>query len=53
VRALLRCSFPPFWDPDGISVSLDLFAELVAAVPCTEMRFLPDTAVVELLRRPA
>ena len=53
VRALLRCSFPPFWDPDGISVSLDLFAELVAAVPCTEMRFLPDAAVVELLRRPA
>jgi hypothetical protein len=53
VRELLRCSFPPFWDPDGIGVALELLAELVAAVPCTEMHFVPEPAVVELLRRPA
>jgi hypothetical protein len=53
VRELLRCSFPPFWDPDGIGVALDLLADLVAAVPCAEMHFVPEPAVVDLLRRPA
>jgi hypothetical protein len=53
VRELLRCSFPPFWDPDGIGAGLDLFADLVAAVPSAEMHFVPDPAVVDLLRRPA
>jgi hypothetical protein len=53
VRELLRCSFPPFWDPDGIGTALELLAELVGAVPCAEMQFVPEPAVVELLRRRA
>jgi hypothetical protein len=46
---LTRC-FPPFWDADGMSFTLDFVAQLVEAVPCYELGFLPDRSAVDYVR---
>ncbi len=47
---LLARSFPPLWDAEGMQFTLDLLAQLTAAVPCYELGFLPDEQAVEYVR---
>ncbi len=49
VRELLKCSFPPLWDPAGMSATLKLFDDLTSAVPCFELWFRPEPSVCELV----
>ena len=49
VQQFLACSFPPFWDADGMGAALDLFCELASTVPCYRLGFLPDSRVMEVI----
>ncbi len=51
VQQLLQCSFPPFWDSEGIEFALELFSELSAAVPCYQLDFKPDRNVLKYLSK--
>ena len=54
VRELLKCSFAPFWDAGGMGAVLELFDALSRALPCEELTFKPDRAVIDfVLERPA
>ena len=46
---LISCSFLPFYDPEALSFTLVFFEEVVRAVPCYELRSLPDKRVVEFI----
>ena len=46
---LFSCSFPPFHSLEALDFSLSFLGEVVTAVPCFELRFLPDESVVELV----
>ena len=50
VQNLLTCSFPPYWDSEGMEFTMDFFSDLTAAVPCYEMFFKPDLGVVEYIK---
>jgi len=47
---LLTCSFPPYWDAEGMAFTLEFIGELTARVSCQELSFKPDRAVVEMLK---
>ncbi len=51
VGHLFTCSFPPFHDPKALDFTLGFFEEVVKAVPCFELQFLPDERVIELISR--
>lgn len=51
VSRLLTCSFPPHWDSDGMTSTLELFADLTSNVPCQELAFTPDRGVLDLVKR--
>ena len=46
---LITCSFIPFYSEPGLAFTLRFFEELVKAIPCGEMRFVPDRSVVEFI----
>jgi energy-coupling factor transporter ATP-binding protein EcfA2 len=48
VSKLLTCSFPPFWDPQGMAFTLEVFTDLSAQVPCQELAFKPETRALDL-----
>jgi hypothetical protein len=48
---LITCSFIPFYSQPGVAFTLGFFEEVVKAVPCCELRFLPDNRVVELINK--
>jgi hypothetical protein len=50
VQNLLTCSFPPYWDSDGMEFTLDLFSDLTATVPCYELFVKPDMGVVDYIK---
>ena len=50
VSRLLTCTFPSYWDPDGMSLTLDMLSDLVSAVPCHDLTFTPDRRVLYLVR---
>lgn len=50
VQNLLTCSFPPYWDTEGMEFTIDLFSDLTAAVPCYELCFKPDMGVVDYVK---
>lgn len=47
---LLTRLFPPLWDPEGMAFTLDFLARLTAAVPCSDLAFVPDKSVVDFVR---
>lgn len=47
---LLARAFPPFWDAEGMDYSLRFLNELVDAIPCRELSFLPDKEVINFVR---
>jgi hypothetical protein len=46
---LARC-FPPLWDTEGMSFTLEFCAKLVETVPCYQLNFVPDNNVVDFVR---
>jgi hypothetical protein len=47
---LLVCSFPTFWDAEGMAFTLKFLDELSQTVPCYELGFVPDESVVDFVR---
>lgn len=48
---LFACSFPPFYSRDGLDFTLSFFEEVTNAVPCWELRFIPDHTVVSWIQQ--
>jgi hypothetical protein len=48
---LFACSFPPFYSPQGIEFTLSFLEEIVQAVSCYELGFLPDQRVVDFIQK--
>ncbi len=46
VTRFLQCSFPPFWEVDGMGFAMDLFNDLAAVVPAGELSFVPDESAI-------
>ncbi|HAM50458.1 MAG TPA: hypothetical protein DCP92_07075 [Nitrospiraceae bacterium] len=46
---LSRC-FPPLWDTEGMSFTLDFCTQLVDEVPCYKLGFIPDRNVMDFVR---
>ena len=51
VQNLLTCSFPPYWDTEGMEFTMDFFNDLTATVPCYELFFKPDLNIVDFVSR--
>ncbi len=51
VRNLLTCCFPPFWDAKGMAFTLDIFSQMVNAISCHELRFVPDGRMIEMINQ--
>ena len=50
VLQFLKASFPPFWDKKGMQFAMEFLIDLVAAVPCRELSFVPDSKVVDFVK---
>lgn len=48
---LFACSFPTFYNPDGLDFTLAFFEDVTKVIPCYELSFLPDEGVVDFIRR--
>ena len=46
---LITSSFIPFYSQPGLTFTLSFFEEVVKAVPCQELRFVPDNRLVEFI----
>jgi len=51
VSKFLTCSFPPYWDPQGMEFSMELFSDLAAQVPCEELTFKPERNVLDFIEK--
>ena len=49
ISRFFSCCFPLFYSRNAIDFTLRFFDELVKAVPCHELSFLPDKSTVEFL----
>jgi hypothetical protein len=49
VLQFLKASFPPYWDKNCMEFAMEFFNDLVAAVPCRELSFVPDAGIVEFV----
>ena len=49
VGRLFACSFPPFYSHPGLDFTLGFLEEIVRAIPCHELKFLPDERVLGLV----
>jgi hypothetical protein len=47
---LLARSFPPLWDSESMKFTLDFCSQLISAVPCYNLNFMPDENVVDFIR---
>jgi hypothetical protein len=50
VSRLLSCSFPTYWDAQGMEISLGHLEKLIHSVPCFELAFLPDERVLDFVQ---
>jgi hypothetical protein len=46
VLQFLKASFPPYWDKGCMEFAMEFFNDLVAAVPCRDLSFVPDVKIV-------
>jgi hypothetical protein len=53
VGGLFARSFVPFYYPEGLDFTLEILQRIAQAVPCAELRFVPDEHVVDFVRRAA
>lgn len=49
IGRFMTCSFPPFYDPEGLAWMLECYTEMVQAVPAYALAFLPNAQVVRFL----
>jgi len=47
VSQLLTCSFPPYWDPQGMAFTLEIFTDLTAHIPCQSLSFRPERSAID------
>lgn len=50
VGRMFACSFVPFYSPEGLEFTLGFLEQVAKAVPCYELRFVPDKRVVEFIQ---
>jgi len=50
VARLMACSFVPFHSRSGLDFTLGFLQQLTSAVPCAELRFVPDERAVDFVR---
>lgn len=50
VSMLLARSFSPFWDNQGMALTIELCRRLAGQIPCYELTFLPDTGMIDFVR---
>lgn len=50
VSRLLTCSFPPYWNRQGMEFSMELFTDLPPKVPCEELTFKPEISVLDFIK---
>ncbi len=46
---LMACSFPPFYNREGLDFTLAFIGEVAKEIPCFELRVVPDKRVVEFI----
>jgi hypothetical protein len=47
---LFARSFPPLWDSEGMKFTLNFCSQLISAVPCYKLNFMPDENIVDFVR---
>jgi hypothetical protein len=50
VSMLIARSFPPFWDQNRMTYTIDLCRRLVDKIPCHELSFERDSRIVDFIR---
>jgi hypothetical protein len=50
VARLMACSFMPFYNASALHHVLAFFERVAEAIPCGELRFVPDKRVLEFVR---
>jgi hypothetical protein len=50
VLQFLKASFPPYWDKNCMEFAMEFFNDLVTALPCRELSFVPDAGIVEFVK---
>lgn len=48
---LFSCSFPTFYNPDGLDFTLAFYEDVATAIPCFELSFVPGQKAVEFIRQ--
>jgi hypothetical protein len=51
--ALFGCTFPPFYDAEALSFTLECLERIVRDLPVRTLRFLPDRSIIECVRSAA
>jgi hypothetical protein len=51
VSMLLARSFPPFWNKEGMSFTIEFCQRLVQSVPCYDLSFAADGRMLDFVRR--
>lgn len=51
VAGLFARSFVPFYDPAALAFTLHALQGVAASTPCAHLRFVPDSSVVEFIRK--
>jgi hypothetical protein len=51
VSMLLARSFPPFWDKEGMAFTIEFCQRLLGEIPCYELTFVPDSGMIDFVRR--
>ena len=49
VPLFLTTSFPPYWDAEGMTYTLEMLTDLTAQVPCQELTFRPDRSIIDFV----
>ena len=49
VSKYLVCSFPPFWNPEGMQFTLSFLSDLSNRVPGYDLGFLPDSTAIDFV----
>lgn len=47
VTQFLKCSFPPFWNAEGLKYSMDVFSDLASSVSCRTLSFKADSSIID------
>ncbi|MGA1823942.1 MAG: hypothetical protein ACMUIP_04690 [bacterium] len=51
VSRFLTASFPPYWDPQGVSFAMDILTSLTTHTPCMELTFKPEKSALNLVKK--